>query len=175
MKLNEINKLLLLYFVLFLIITIVGQVLFYFLFTDKFLVLNIAASVFLCIIAVIILRFLLHKKYNYFKKIEKENYLLKQASEKHEIILKATRDTIWDWNIKEKTFILSKGIEEMFGYTTQEVESSLEWWFSKIHLEDSLKISVYINHQQNKERWQDEYRFRCADGSYKHILTEDLL
>jgi PAS domain S-box-containing protein len=172
MKLNEINKLLLLYFVLFLIIAIVGQVLFYFLFTDKFLVLNIAASVFLCIIAVIILRFLLHEKYNYFKKIEKENYLLKQASEKHEIILKATRDTIWDWNIKEKTFILSKGIEEMFGYTTQEVENNLEWWFSKIHLEDSLKISVYINATTNEseERWQDEYRFRCADGSYKHIF-----
>ena len=172
MKLNEINKLLLLYVVLFLIITIVGQALFYFLNTDKFLVLNIVAFVFLCVIAVIILKFLLDKKFNYLKKIEKENYLLKQASEKHEIILKATRDTIWDWNIKDRIFILSKGIEEMFGYTPQEVENNLEWWFSKIHLEDSLKISVYINATTNEseERWQDEYRFRCADGSYKHIF-----
>lgn len=108
----------------------------------------------------------------YIKILKEENRSLSLVAEKYDIILKATRDTIWDWNVKEQKFSISSGITETFGYTPREVTNNIEWWFEKIHLQDSLKISVYIyaTTDETQERWEDQYRFRCADGSYKYIL-----
>ncbi|MCB0442954.1 MAG: PAS domain-containing protein, partial [Flavobacterium sp.] len=43
--------------------------------------------------------------------------------------------------------------------------------------EDSLKMSVklYSFLEQKTERWQDEYRFKCADGSYKYVFDRGFL
>lgn len=100
-----------------------------------------------------------------------------KAKERYDIVAKATSDTIWDWNIQNDNFSWNRGIQSIFGYTEKEIGATSKWWFDKIHPEDSIKMSVklYSFLEQKTEKWQDEYRFACADGTYKYVFDRGFL
>ncbi|RZJ71223.1 PAS domain S-box protein [Flavobacterium sp.] len=100
-----------------------------------------------------------------------------RAKERYDIVAKATSDTIWDWNILEDKFEWNKGIQGVFGYKKTEVGNTSRWWFDRIHPEDSIKMAMklYAFLEQKTEKWQDEYRFACADGSYKYVYDRAFL
>ncbi|WP_244289983.1 PAS domain-containing sensor histidine kinase [Flavobacterium resistens] len=112
-----------------------------------------------------------------FKKLKETNEEIKESNEKYDIVAKATSDTIWDWKIQEDSINWNKGIEGVFGYNPNEVGKTSKWWFDKIHPEDSIRMSIklYSFIEQKTEKWQDQYRFRCADGSYKYVLDRGFL
>ncbi|MBK0369217.1 PAS domain-containing sensor histidine kinase [Flavobacterium agrisoli] len=109
--------------------------------------------------------------------LKKINQQINESNEKYNIVAKATSDTIWDWKIQEDTIIWNKGIHNVFGYKKTDVGNSSKWWFNNIHPEDSIKMSVklYAFLEQKTEKWQDQYRFRCADGTYKYVLDRGFL
>jgi PAS domain S-box-containing protein len=112
-----------------------------------------------------------------FKKLKVTNIEIKESNERYDIVAKATSDTIWDWKIEDDSIIWNKGIYGVFGYQKEDVGSTSKWWFDRIHPEDSLKMSVklYSFLEQKTEKWQDEYRFQCADGSYKYVFDRGFL
>ena len=102
---------------------------------------------------------------------------IKESNDKYDIVAKATSDTIWDWKIQEDSFNWNKGINNIFGYKENQIGDNSNWWFDKIHPEDSIKMSVklYSFLEQKTEKWQDEYRFKCADNTYKYVLDKGFL
>ncbi|SFF06698.1 PAS domain-containing sensor histidine kinase [Flavobacterium xueshanense] len=112
-----------------------------------------------------------------FEKIKNSNTEIKESNEKYDIVAKATSDTIWDWKIQDDNFSWNKGIENVFGYKPGEVGNNSTWWFNKIHPEDSIKMSIklYSFIEQKTEKWQDQYRFKCSDNSYKYVLDRGFL
>ena len=112
-----------------------------------------------------------------FQKLKNTNKEIKESNEKFDIVAKATSDTIWDWKLQENSFIWNKGIDSVFGYSQEEVDNDANWWFDKIHPEDSIKMSIklYSFIEQKIENWQDQYRFKCADDSYKYVLDRGFL
>ena len=135
----------------------------------------------LILISGIIFKIILHKndqkKISVFEKLKDTNNEIKESNERYDIVAKATSDTIWDWKIEDDSLIWNKGIQGIFGYQKTDVGSTSKWWFDKIHPEDSLKMSIklYAFLEQKTEKWQDEYRFRCADGSYKYVFDRGFL
>lgn len=111
------------------------------------------------------------------KRQKQINDEIKESKERYDIVAKATSDTVWDWRIKNNTFVWNKGIVTVFGYDESEVEGTSQWWFDRIHPEDSIRMSVklYSFLEQRTENWQDEYRFKCKDGSYKYVLDRGFL
>jgi PAS domain S-box-containing protein len=112
-----------------------------------------------------------------FEKLKQTNEDIKESNEKYDIVAKATSDTIWDWKIQEDSISWNKGIESVFGYNQENVGTTSKWWFDKIHPEDSIRMSIklYSFIEQKTEKWQDQYRFRCADGTYKYVLDRGFL
>lgn len=96
-----------------------------------------------------------------------------QASEeRYNIISKATSDTIWDWSLGTDKIVWNKGIKGIFGYKDLlDNTTTGDWWEMRIHPDDRKRVTENIKqHIRDKvERWQDEYRFCCADGSYRYI------
>ena len=133
------------------------------------------------IISSLFLKYILHKKdiknSEIYKKLKKSNLKIKESNEKYDIVSKATSDSIWDWKIQEDNMSWNKGIENVFGYTPDQVGRSSKWWFDKIHPEDTIKMAIklysFIEHKT--EKWQDQYRFRCADGTYKYVLDRGFI
>ncbi|MFA9188317.1 PAS domain-containing protein [Flavobacterium sp. FBOR7N2.3] len=112
-----------------------------------------------------------------FERLENTNSEIKESNQKYDIVAKATSDTIWDWKIQEDKLNWSKGIKAVFGYEEDQVGDNSSWWFGNIHPEDSIKMSIklYSFLEQKTEKWQDEYRFKCADNTYKYVLDRGFL
>jgi PAS domain S-box-containing protein len=117
------------------------------------------------------------KNESIFEKLQHTNNEIIESNERYDIVAKATSDTIWDWKIEADNFIWNKGIQGVFGYKKEDVGRTSKWWFDRIHPEDSLKMSVklYSFLEQKTEKWQDEYRFQCADGTYKYVFDRGFL
>ena len=103
------------------------------------------------------------------RKIAEKN--IKKAIERYDILAKATSDTIWDWDIINNTILYNASITSVFGYKIAQVENVVAWWQEKVHPDDLQTVVAAIN-EVNKNKAETlylEYRFRCADGSYKYI------
>ena len=142
---------------------------------------TIITSIFITVLITIFLFFILKnynsQNFNQFNSLENKYKKILESNYKYNIVSKATSDTIWDWDVINGSFIFNKGIYGIYGYKENEVDTNIDWWFSKIHPEDSLKMSVklYSSVEQKTEKWQDSYRFQCANGEYRYISDRGFL
>ena len=181
---NKANKITLLYILFSIVLALVGYyILDKFHTTNDLVFLNFSflKDVVFIVFSGIIFKVVLTKNDNrnnlIFERLKSTNEEIKESNERYDIVAKATSDTIWDWKIQEDDFIWNKGIQGVFGYKKEEVGKTSKWWFDRIHPEDSIKMSVklYSFIEQKTEKWQDEYRFKCADGSYKYVFDRGFL
>ncbi len=95
-----------------------------------------------------------------------------EALERYDILAQATRDTIWDWDVESDQVLYNPGIENVFGYAHGEYGTTSAWRKRNIHKSDRDEVvkcidEVFVSGQSN---FQCEYRFRCADGSFKYVV-----
>ena len=102
---------------------------------------------------------------------------LRESEERFQLAVRATNDAIWDWNMVTNEVWWNEGIQTLFGYSKDEVGSDLSWWVEGIHPEDAERISSSIHTfiESGEEIWTEEYRYRCADGSYAVVIDRGLM
>jgi PAS domain S-box-containing protein len=100
---------------------------------------------------------------------------IQQSIERYNIVSKATRDAIWDFDVSTGVVVWNKAIKGVFGY--KETVYSNNWWKDRIHPADLEKVTKKIKHvtKAKKTRLKLEYRFRCADDIYKNVLDRAFL
>ncbi|WP_366184194.1 PAS domain-containing protein [Flavobacterium ovatum] len=179
---NKINQITVVYLLIALFAVIVFHKLsLRYLLDGNYPIFNFSKDILLVTFTGLIFRYILTENENkskaIFEKLKKTNNEIKESNEKYDIVAKATSDTIWDWNIAEDKLYWNKGIKGIYGYNQEEVGESSNWWFQNIHPEDSIKMSIklYSFIEQKTENWQDEYRFKCADNTYKYVLDRGFL
>lgn len=179
---NKTNQISIIYILISLFVAIISHKLLQkYTSTSDFYFFNFIKDIVFIVLSGLLFRHILskndQKNISIFKKLKKTNDEIKESNEKYDIVAKATSDTIWDWKIQEDEISWNKGIESVFGYKEYQVGNSSQWWFDKIHPEDSIKMSIklYSFIEQKTEKWQDQYRFRCADNTYKYVLDRGFL
>jgi two-component system sensor histidine kinase UhpB len=97
---------------------------------------------------------------------------LRRSNERYEYVNKATQDTIWEWDYAANEGQWGNGIIKIFGYTKDNLKYNQNWKNQFIHLDDQAKLSKNLEYhiENGLENWQGEYRFRCADGTYKEVF-----
>lgn len=118
--------------------------------------------------------------YGYFQDITEQknnNEKIRISKERYDIIAKATNDTIWDWDMITNEVKWNRGISGIFGYRNDELNMNADWWLSKIHPKDVDQVTKNLeSHINNRDdRWESEYRFCCADGTYKYVYDRGFL
>ena len=182
---NNSNKITLIYVLILMFVAILSHKLFVIYFSEStnesLFRYNYLKDLFFIIFSGLVLKFILYqnevRNRSVFEKLQLTNIEIKESNERYDIVAKATSDTIWDWKMEDDSFIWNKGIQGVFGYKKEDVGKTSKWWFDRIHPEDSLKMSVklYSFLEQKTEKWQDEYRFQCADGTYKYVFDRGFL
>jgi PAS domain S-box-containing protein len=102
---------------------------------------------------------------------ERAEEALRQSEERFRTLAKATNDAVWDWNLGKNKVWWNEGVRTLFGYRLENDEADPDWWLERIHPEDREAVEAFFfDVVRGKElSWVDEYRFRCADGSYKDV------
>ncbi|HQK39990.1 MAG TPA: PAS domain-containing protein, partial [Flavobacterium alvei] len=178
---NNTNKITILYIIVSIILAILYREFFKIIIPSNPLAFSFINDLLFIVVSGILLRFVLHKNNiknsEIYRKLKNTNNEIKESNERYDIVSKATSDIIWDWKILEDTMTWNKGIEAVFGYKQEEVGKSSKWWFDNIHPEDTIKMSIklYSFIEQKTEKWQDQYRFKCADGTYKYVLDRGFI
>jgi PAS domain S-box-containing protein len=93
---------------------------------------------------------------------------LQECAKKIHLILRATNDAVWDWNLLTGRLHWSAAVETLFGSYSAFQRSNIEWWKDCVHSEDYERVySGLIGALSGQAtEWHEEYRFRRSDGSY---------
>jgi len=172
---SKTNKITLIYILVSIFLAIIYREVFKIIAPSNPLSFSFVNDLLFILVSGVLLKYVLYKNdiknSEIYKKLKNTNNEIKDSNERYDIVSKATSDTIWDWKLQEDSMTWNKGIEAVFGYKQEQVGKSSKWWFDNIHPEDTIKMSIklYSFIEQKTEKWQDQYRFKCADGSYKYV------
>lgn len=91
--------------------------------------------------------------------------------------LEATRDGIWEFNLRTKEFHYSDQWASMLGYTQGEVPNLQCFCEGNIHPEDRPRFTQCFNDYLSGKTpaYQLEFRLRTKGGSYKWIYTRGMI
>jgi PAS domain S-box-containing protein len=97
---------------------------------------------------------------------------LRQSEERYRLVARATNSAIRDWDVRtgECSWIGASNI--LLRYTAEEIGSTVEWWYERIHPEDREGV---INGIQGAidgvgDSWVAEYRFLRGHGEFATVL-----
>lgn len=97
---------------------------------------------------------------------------LQLSNERYQLISKASKDALYDWDIQQDIFYWGDGFYRLFGFPDSGETFRLSNWVGLTHHQDSKK------HEQRwknflsdpvQNSWTNEFRFRKADGSYAFV------
>ena len=99
---------------------------------------------------------------------------IKISNERYLLATMATNDAIWDADLIGNTIYWGEGFHTLFGYKAGYFSDFNGVWESYIHPQDKNRVidglSKFIE-SNSQHVWQDEYRFKKADGKY--VLVSD--
>lgn len=103
--------------------------------------------------------------------------ILEEQIKLYETVTTATNDVIWDYDIINDKLRWMSGYYEVFGYEDKDTTYDGFWSMSKIYPADQERvIAAFQNILDTRQRnWRAQYRYLCADGSYKYISDRGYL
>lgn len=106
--------------------------------------------------------------------VQTEQALL-QSNERYDYVNEATSDAIWDWNVQTDEVQKGIGFNRLFGHNTHSCTG--KELLGHLHPEDHQRVIDAADAvlKSRRTHWQQEYRFRCSDGSYKTILDRAIV
>jgi PAS domain S-box-containing protein len=101
---------------------------------------------------------------------------LAELQERLALVVQATHDGIWDWDLLTNRVYFSPRWKSMLGYDEREVAGSFDAWQSLIHPDDHAEAMARIAAHLAGETpsYQLEHRLRHKDGSYRWILARGM-
>ena len=92
---------------------------------------------------------------------------VRQGDERARLVARATTDAIWDWDLATDSMWWNEGAEVLFGATMARAQT-VDDWKERLHPDDRERVVSGIEAvvRGSGDEWNDEYRYRRADGSY---------
>ncbi len=96
---------------------------------------------------------------------------LRDVKEQYSRAIEGVQDGLWDINLVTNTIYCSNRYLQMLGYDTNTNRYELDFWRNSVHKGDYKKTLKKLSQHLNgkSSMYEDDYRFKCADGSYKWI------
>ncbi|MEO5945447.1 MAG: PAS domain-containing protein [Chitinophagaceae bacterium] len=113
------------------------------------------------------------KSFNQSPHIENPEKQLKAFNELYKFITEVTNDCLWEWDLQSsEIFWIDGGHKRTFGYPIENTLISQNFWESRLHPDDKLRLLTKLNKIISGEPgaiWEEEYRFKKANGEYAYV------
>ncbi|WP_026464621.1 PAS domain-containing sensor histidine kinase [Adhaeribacter aquaticus] len=108
---------------------------------------------------------------------KKAEQALKESKILHEFVSKATSDVIYDWDLVSGKIYWGEGFNTLFGYELGETTPDISSWSNQVHPDDLNRVTKSLNAAINgtKTKWEDEYKFKKANGQYGYIMEKGFI
>jgi PAS domain S-box-containing protein len=98
---------------------------------------------------------------------------LKESQQRYEVAVLGSSDGLWDWDLMTNEFYFSPRWKSIVGYGDNELPNSSETFRGLLHPNEAERVlatqDAYLSGRQ--QTYQDEFRMRHKDGSYRWILS----
>ena len=99
---------------------------------------------------------------------------LYHSEQRLQLALRATNDVLWEWDAVNDGEIWNQAGADLFGWTDiLEKPQPSAWWIERMHPDDRQRIAdkfYAVLDESTTTHWQDEYRFRKANGEYAWVM-----
>jgi PAS domain S-box-containing protein len=106
-------------------------------------------------------------------KIEDLQQQLTQLNELYRFVTEITNDCLWEWELDTKEiFWIDGGHKRIFGYQIENALIPQSFWEDHIHPDDRTPVLKNLNNIKTGEAgglWEQEYRFKKANGEYLYV------
>jgi len=108
--------------------------------------------------------------------IERATADLKHSEERYALAARGANDGLWDWDLTGEKVFYSYRWKAMLGYEENDISSKPDEWFKRVHPSDidQLQVDIGAHLQGATDHFENEYRIRHRDGSYKWVLSRGL-
>ncbi|MDQ6609500.1 MAG: PAS domain-containing protein, partial [Bacteroidota bacterium] len=110
------------------------------------------------------------------KKTEEELY---KSNERFDIMMMATNELLWDWDIKaDQIYRSSGGVKKLYGLVNDNSIKKIEGWLERVHPEDRHKLQQIFGQLEeaaHHQTFEVEYRFLKGNGEYSFIYNRGIL
>lgn len=100
---------------------------------------------------------------------------LRELAELNELVLRASNDGIWDWDVRSGHVRYSERCRQMLGYSVEELPDEGGPWLALLHPEDRAKAEEALRrHWDEGESYVLQYRARHKDGNWRWIVSRGI-
>lgn len=98
---------------------------------------------------------------------------LRTRAERLELVLKATNEGHWDWDLRTGEVYFSPRWKQMLGYRDDELPNNVEEWRTRLHPDDraAVELSLDLYVRGLRDSFDIEHRLQHKDGSWRWIAT----
>jgi PAS domain S-box-containing protein len=103
---------------------------------------------------------------------------IRMSNKRYHFVTKATNEAIWDLDLVTNNIYWAEGYHTLFGYDPSKVYGSLAESQLRVHPSDLERIEKSLKsflRKKTRTKWEDEYRYLKADGSYAYVLDKAYL
>ncbi len=96
---------------------------------------------------------------------------LRASEERYRYVAMATRDSIYDWDIRTNTFVHNEAYQMHYS-PNEPIGKDTKWWEERLHPDDRTRVmkSIRDAFQRQSSFWSNEYKLRRFDGDYEVVI-----
>ncbi|WP_437992721.1 ATP-binding protein [Sorangium sp. So ce145] len=96
---------------------------------------------------------------------------LRTSEERMRLVVRATSDAFWDWDLSSGRVTGSERMRSFYGTGGADIEEDAAWWFERVHPEDRDRVMNGLRRAMEGDEGTFELWYRCllADGSYADV------
>ncbi|MCW3082482.1 response regulator [Segetibacter sp.] len=109
--------------------------------------------------------------------VKTKTELIRVDNERFKLAYKATKDTIYDWDLLSNHVWFSDEMFRSYGYDESSTDTKIDWWSAKLDHKDYNRIMASIKDaiEPKQQTWVGEYCFLRADGSYANVFDRGVI
>ncbi|MCD9006140.1 EAL domain-containing protein [Luteimonas sp. XNQY3] len=100
-----------------------------------------------------------------------------RSEARFQMVVRATSDAIWDWDIATGSVWWNDGFTTQYGWDWRTHASTIDQWSALLHPDDEVRVRRDLDAalSSGATEWNAQYRLRCENGAYASVEDRGMI